>query len=261
LHVREAGSGPPILLLHGWTCHGGFFRPQFEGLAGEAHLIAPDLPGHGLTGRAEHPLTIEAAADACAALLAERGLADVLVSGWSMGAAVAYAMIARHGTERLSGLVVEDMTPRVLNDADWSLGTRDGLEAGRNAAIIAGMTARWPETAQSIMQGIFAANEEPDAALHAWASKEIAAADPEEMKAMWISLTSQDFRPLLPQIDIPVTLAYGAQSHLYDPRVALWQADQLPRGRAICFERSGHAPHLEEPRAFNAMLTLLRRDP
>ena len=178
-----------------------------------------------------------------------------------MGASVAYAMIARHGTARLCGLVVEDMTPRVLNDAEWSLGTRDGLAQTRNAAIIAGMESRWPETAQSIMQGIFAANEEPDAALSAWAAREIAGADAQAMRAMWISLTNQDFRPLLPQIDIPVTLAYGAQSRLYDRRVALWQADQLPRGRAICFERSGHAPHLEEPEGFNAMLSLLRRDP
>jgi pimeloyl-[acyl-carrier protein] methyl ester esterase len=178
-----------------------------------------------------------------------------------MGAAIAYAMIARHGTGLLSGLVVEDMTPRVLNDAEWSLGTRDGLAETRNAAIIAGMEARWPETAQSIMQGIFATNEQPNAALYAWAAEEIAAADARAMKAMWISLTSQDFRPLLPKIDIPVTLAHGAQSRLYDRQVALWQADQLPRGRVIGFERSGHAPHLEEPKAFNALLTLLRRDP
>jgi pimeloyl-[acyl-carrier protein] methyl ester esterase len=256
LHVREAGSGPAILLLHGFTCHGGFFAPQFEALSGEAHLLAPDLPGHGLTGRAGCPSTIEAAADACFALIEARGLEDVLVVGWSMGGAVAYAMIARHGAERLSGLVVEDMSPRVVNDGQWSLGTRDGLDARRNGAIVANMAARWPDTAKAIVEGTC-----PDPALIDWAAQEIAQADPVAMAAMWASLTEQDFRELLPTIEIPVTLAYGARSRLYDAQVAHWQAQRLPRGRAVCFEHSGHAPHLEEPGAFNALLSLLRRDP
>ena len=114
LHVREAGAGPPVLLLHGWACHGGFFHAQLEGLAIGLHVLAPDLPGHGLTGAAGVPLSIEAAADACADLLAARGLDRVLVVGWSMGAAVAWAMLERHGKARIAGLVVVDMSPRPL---------------------------------------------------------------------------------------------------------------------------------------------------
>ena len=66
LHIAETGTGRPLLLLHGWSCHGGFFAPQVEAFSERAHVIVPDLPGHGKTGRSGPDLTIAAAADAVA---------------------------------------------------------------------------------------------------------------------------------------------------------------------------------------------------
>ncbi|WP_349371555.1 alpha/beta fold hydrolase [Salinarimonas sp.] len=254
MHLREAGSGPPLLLLHGWTCHGGFFDDLAARLSADARVIAPDLPGHGLTPRDAHPLTIEGAADACAALLAARGLRDVVVVGWSMGAAVAWSMIARHGTGRLKALVVEEMSPRVLNDATWRLGMRHGLDAAGNAIVLERMRARWEATAAAVIEGVFAEGIAPDPALLAPFVRDVPRADPDAMAALWASLTAQDFRGLLPEIGIPVVVAYGEGSRLYAPEVARWQVERLPFGRLAPFARSGHAPHLEEAEAFAGMV-------
>jgi 2-succinyl-6-hydroxy-2,4-cyclohexadiene-1-carboxylate synthase len=48
LHVRRYGSGPTLVALHGFTSTGA----QFSDLASRLHrtIVAPDLPGHGLSG-------------------------------------------------------------------------------------------------------------------------------------------------------------------------------------------------------------------
>jgi pimeloyl-ACP methyl ester carboxylesterase len=260
LHIREVGAGAPILLLHGWGCHGGFFREQFRGLGDGCQLLAPDLPGHGLTGTAGQPLSIEAAADACADLLAARGLEHVLLVGWSMGAAVAWSMLERHGLARIAGLVVVDMSPRVLNDASWHLGLRDGLDLARSDRAAATMPADWATFTERIVQSLFAHDLPRDEALAAWARAEIARCDPEAMAAMWRSLIAQDFRALVPRIGCPILFTYGAGSALYRPGVFSWMADQSLEACIACFQRSGHAPHLTEAAAFNDALSAFRRE-
>ncbi|ADZ71968.1 alpha/beta fold hydrolase [Polymorphum gilvum] len=256
LFLHEAGSGTPLLLLHGWSCHGGFFAPQVEALAERALVLAPDLPGHGRTGGAFAP-TIEVAADAAAALLAERDLSGVVVCGWSMGAHVAYALAQRHGTARIKALIAIDMTPKVLNDADWRLGSRDGLDAERNADVLARLVPSWPAPATRIAERIFATDRTPDAALLDFARREIAASDPVLLAAMWASLTGQDFRAVLPRLEVPLHLAMGDHSALYGPEVADWYRRMVPTARLHRFAASGHAPHLEEADRFNALLGTL----
>ena len=254
MHVREAGTGRPVLLLHGWACHGGFFAPQWEGLATDARLVAPDLPGHGRTGDAGGGLSIEAAADACAALLIDRDLSGVVLVGWSMGAAVAWSLIDRHGPDRLAGLVVIDMTPRVLNDDGWRLGIRDGFDRDRNPRAVAAMTEDWPRYAGYVARVIFAEGTAVDAGLAAWVRREMEQADPSALVPIWQSLVGQDFRRLLPRIGLPALIVRGEGSRLYSADVAEWQAAKMPHARIVAFDRSGHAPHLEQPDAFNTAL-------
>lgn len=260
MHVREAGAGAVILLLHGWSCHGGFFPEQFEELSRDFHLLAPDLPGHGLTGMTGPPLSIEAAAGACAELIEARGLRKVLLVGWSMGAAVAWSMLARHGSARIAGLVTVDMSPRPLNDASWQSGLRDGLDLARSDKAAAAMPGSWPAFTGRIVQSLFADGVPADAKLAEWARDEIARCNPNAMSTMWSSLTSQDFRPLLPRIECPALITCGARSALYSRDVFTWTAAQMPHARLVCFEHSGHAPHLTEADAFNAALRAFHRE-
>lgn len=256
-YVQDVGTGRPLLLLHGWSCHGGLFGPQIEAFRATNRVIVPDLPGHGRTGRHGGALTIEAAADAVAAVLADKGCENVVAVGWSMGAHVAYSMIDRHGTGRLAALVVEDMTPKVLNDDTWHLGLSDGRTAEQEVGIAQAMRTHWKDFAPRIAERIFATGLEPDRDLLAYTTEQIARADPALLAPIWESLTAQDFRTLVPEIAIPVVLAHGARSALYGPEVAQWQAERLPHGRTVSFDKSGHAPHLEEPCAFRDLLAEL----
>jgi pimeloyl-ACP methyl ester carboxylesterase len=65
---------------------------------------------------------------------------------------------------------------------------------------------------------------------------------------------AQDFRDELARIEQPSLIVHGAHSQLYGPDTAAYLAHALPDARAVRFDHSGHAPHLEEPELFNRLV-------
>ena len=259
LKIKDTGAGRPLVMLHGWSCSGVFFAQQMTAMVNEARCIVPDLPGHGETGGA-CPLTIEAAADDLHRYLIDQDIEDAILCGWSMGALVAFSLIERHGAGRISAVVSIDMSPKVLNSGDWPNGTLNGLNDEGNQHFLNVMIADWPRLPPLIASRLYAADGDTPAELIAFARDEIRKADPVLLQPMWRSLTEQDFRPLLQKFPVPLHLVAGVQSQLYGPGVQAWHAQNVPDFTLHPFANSGHAPHLEEPDAFNKLLSAVLRD-
>jgi 2-succinyl-6-hydroxy-2,4-cyclohexadiene-1-carboxylate synthase len=87
LHVDVRGSGPPLIVLHGFTQTGRLWGPFGESLAESHTLVAVDLPGHGESGsvRADLPTTAGLVAEA---VRAEVGGEACSLLGYSLGARV-----------------------------------------------------------------------------------------------------------------------------------------------------------------------------
>jgi pimeloyl-ACP methyl ester carboxylesterase len=238
----DEGNGRPLLLLHGLMANSGFFERQGE-LAGQFRIIAVDLRGHGRSPAGPVPPTIRLLADDVAALAGELDLEGAIGIGWSLGAAVLWRVLQGPASPRFAGSVVVDMTPRVLNEGDWDLGlTREICEA-RSQSI----REDFPAFAAAAGQAIFATpGAEADRAALAFAAN-----DPVAIGSLWESLVEEDFRPLLPGIGQPTLVIHGARSHLYGADTADHLVASLPDARGVTFDRSGHAPHLEQPRLFN----------
>ena len=142
-----------------------------------------------------------------------------------------------------------DMTARVRNDAGWDLGLSPEACEARSAAIrddFAGFAA-------NAGQGIFA-QPEAQKGMADWASLEFARNDAGAIGSVWASLVRQDVRALLQKIEHPTLIVHGARSRLYGDDTADHLVAALPDARAVRFEGSGHAPHLEEPLLFNQIL-------
>src|SRR5205085_1214767 len=88
-----------------------------------------------------------------------------------------------------------------------------------------------------------------------WASLQFARNNADAIAAIWASLIRQDVRALLERIQHPTLIVHGGRSELYGDDTAGHLVAALPHARAVRFENSGHAPHLEEPELFNATLT------
>ena len=113
LHYLEWGSldALPVVCVHGYTGSAGAFNALARHFADRAHIIAPDVRGHGES--AWSPEGAYQYADQAADLAA---LADALVPGpfvligTSMGGIIAMAYAAQHAA-RLRALVINDIGP------------------------------------------------------------------------------------------------------------------------------------------------------
>ncbi|MFN8534449.1 MAG: alpha/beta fold hydrolase [Dehalococcoidia bacterium] len=109
VHYRRTGSGPPLVLLHGLPRASGSVAPVIDELAGVGTVIAPDLPGYGLSD----PLGLEAPSidDYAGALLSTLdalGLGRVDLAGLQLGAIVALA-VADRAPERIRTLTLDGL--------------------------------------------------------------------------------------------------------------------------------------------------------
>jgi pimeloyl-ACP methyl ester carboxylesterase len=105
IHWIEAGDGPPLVLLHGWTCSGFFWKPIIPRLEGSFRVLAPDLPGHGLSSKEEASYLPEAQATRLLEWLTAIEVDRFILVGHSMGGEIA-ARMALAAPDRVEGLVL-----------------------------------------------------------------------------------------------------------------------------------------------------------
>jgi pimeloyl-ACP methyl ester carboxylesterase len=94
---ERAGSGPPLVLLHGYVGDGPTtWRPQLDGLGDDFTLIAWNAPGAGGSSDPPESFGMAGYADALAGFIAALGLGAPQVAGLSFGGALALALYRRH---------------------------------------------------------------------------------------------------------------------------------------------------------------------
>ncbi|MQA79713.1 MAG: alpha/beta fold hydrolase [Streptosporangiales bacterium] len=251
LHYSSTGAGQPIVLVHGWTMNGRFFKKNIDALAVDHQVITVDSRGHGRSGKELVHLTMEQVGRDVETVLAALDLHDVVLAGWSMGMATVYNYLDQFGTERLAGIVDVDMTPCLFADDDWPHGVFGNLNARSSLDVQRQMIADRTGLMEGLIPGMFAAGSAPDPETVAWWSDESTTVPDLTALALWVSFSSQDWRPLLPSIDVPVLLAHGRRSQIYPTPVWEALAELIPQTSLALFDDSGHSPFWEQPEEFN----------
>lgn len=109
IRYREAGSGPPIVFVHGLLTNGNLWRNVAPPLAGRFRCIAPDWPlgAHRLPMRADADLSVAGQARLIAEFLAALDLRDVTLVANDTGGALCQFVVADH-PDRVERLVLTD---------------------------------------------------------------------------------------------------------------------------------------------------------
>jgi len=248
--VRVGGSGPGLLLLHGFTGSGAAWGPMLPALRRHATTIQVDLLGHGLsdspTDPARHAVERQAADLVEIAGRVAAGPVDVL--GYSFGAriALALAVAAPSGVRRL---VLESASAGIA-DADERAARRrsdEALAADIEHYGIATFVDRWEALP------LFASQAALPAAVRARLHQARLGNNPAGLAASLRGAGQGAMTPLhdrLRAIQVPTLVVVGAD----DPARARaeYVAEHISGAVLAAIPCAGHTPHLESPARFRA---------
>jgi len=110
LHVRVGGSGPAVVLLHGFGDTGDMWTPLAIELAKNHRVVVPDLRGIGLSAKPEDGYEKKNQAKDIRGVLDTLGIDQADVVGHDIGVMVAYAYAASYPS-KTTKLVVMDAPP------------------------------------------------------------------------------------------------------------------------------------------------------
>ncbi|WP_419826356.1 alpha/beta fold hydrolase [Sphingomonas sp.] len=120
LHVKDAGSGTTVLLIHGWPLTGDMWEWQTLALLEAGYrVVTYDRRGFGQSAHPASGYDYDTFADDLAAVIDEGDLRDVTLVGFSMGGGEIARYLSRHGASRVrQAALVASVVPYVLRTDD-----------------------------------------------------------------------------------------------------------------------------------------------
>jgi len=116
LHYLSAGTGDPVVLLHGFAETSHMWLPLISELSGRHTVIAPDLRGFGQSAAPDDGYTKKAMAQDIHALVNSLGYSRIRLVGHDIGLMVAYAYAAQYPADVDRLVLMEAFLPGI---GDW----------------------------------------------------------------------------------------------------------------------------------------------
>lgn len=235
---EEAGSGPPIVLLHGFSFDSGLWDPQIQPLRHGHRVLRYDLRGFGGSAVPTQPYRH---IDDLHAILAELKIEHPMLVGLSLGSNIALAYALEH-PDNVAALVLASPGlpghPWAVQrppEAAAAYAAEHGIDAGKQF---------W------LAHPIFASvNSSPDVAaavagmVSRYSGWHWAQAD--------MQLPGPDVRSSLEAVKPPVLVLSGEHDVEGYRQIAAVIASRVPRGGLVTVAGAGHVLNLEQPAEFN----------
>jgi pimeloyl-ACP methyl ester carboxylesterase len=231
-----SGSGPAVLVLHGWGANIEAVYPIVTGLAPVATVYALDLPGFGDTEQPPRPWGVEDYQAFVASFMDALAIERSAIVGHSNGGRIAIRMASTE-PERASKLVLVDAAGiRPKRTFRWY--RRVGMaKVGKYAARFLGAPGR---RLRSLLVGRVASTDYLAAGA---------------MQPTLVRLVNADLRPYLPGIGVPTLLVWGSndsETPLSDGR----EMERLiPDAGLVVLEGAGHFSYLDQPSRFAVIVS------
>jgi 2-hydroxy-6-oxonona-2,4-dienedioate hydrolase len=242
LHVERAGTGPALVLVHGYLGGSSQWTAEMQALSAHLDVIAPDLPGFGKSRHLVSPDQITGYAQAVLDCLDELGVQRFHLLGHSMGGMIVQEMV-RLAPQRVMHLVLYGTGPLGLLPGRFETMARsrerlaqDGVEATARR-----ISATW------LLHREASPKAQALGDLASQASAQAAEA------GLW-AMERWDGRENLPNITQPTLIVWGDQDRSYQwPQIeSLWRG--IAGASLAVLPHCSHALHLEYPQAFHSLL-------
>ena len=241
LYWESAGSGDPVLLIHGLGLSGGAWWRTVDALAPKLRVITFDNRGIGRSKSLAPAYTTEAMADDAVAVLDELGLDAVHVYGLSLGGMVAQQLALRH-PRRVRSLVLGATQPggrRAVRPDD------DVLAFFRRRSQMRNEEAAWASVAYNY--GPRCRELHVDRIAEDIERRLTQPFSPQAYRAQLVAASLHNCLGRLDRIRVPTLVVHGACDRVIPVGNAHLMAERVPDCRLRILEESGHLYPTEEP--------------
>jgi non-heme chloroperoxidase len=161
IYYKDWGTGPTVVLSHGWPLTADSWEAQMFHLASNGfRVIAHDRRGHGRSSQPWHGNEMNTYADDLAHLLDTLDVKDAALFGFSTGGGEVARYVGRHGTKRIAKLGLISAVPPLMVKTDKNPG---GLPVSVFDEIRAGSIADRSQLYKNIAGGPFFGYNRPGA--------------------------------------------------------------------------------------------------
>ena len=215
IYYEDHGSGPPVVLVHGYGLNGHSWEKQETALLAAGHrVITYDRRGFGASSRPSTGYDFDTLADDLPVLLSWLDLQEVVLAGFAMGTGEVVRHLAVHGSGRVKAAVlIAPLLPFLLKTED----NPDGIDRGVLDDISARIAADRPAAMKDFMDrsynvDLLGGGRVSD---QAWQNSFYVAISASANAALrCVTACLEDFRGDLAMIDVPVLVIHGDQDRV-----------------------------------------------
>jgi len=239
LYTQTGGSGPDLVLIHGWGLHGGIWGEFVPLLETAFRVTRVDLPGHGRSSwQGQDTL------DAMTAAVLEAVPDRAAWLGWSLGALLA-ARAAQQVPQRVSALVMLAGSPCFVRRPGWQSAMLPALLD----SFAAELRDDYSRTLNRFLSLQVRGSEQAGSVLRTLRTRLLAQGEPEPaaLQAGLEILRSSDLRAAARGITCPVLLLMGERDTLVPVAAGGAAAGLFPDAQVAVIAGAGHAPFIQQP--------------
>ncbi len=258
---RQAGSGPALLLIHGWGVSSRVWLGTLEHFSDVRCCYALDMPGFGASPPLHDTPSIGAMADVVLAFADALGLDQFDLSGLSLGAVIATHLAAQH-PERVRSLMLTAFGVRHM--------ATERLPAWLNQRSLNYTVGLWRPWINLWQPWTKLVMQSPPfvQTVSAWLLSH-APSDADQWREIVAEMASADPRTYLSYVDSTsdpavveklrdvraLTLLLAGRGDRFTPSAEVTTAQShLPNSQLVTIDACGHFPMLEQPDAYHEAL-------
>jgi non-heme chloroperoxidase len=252
LYYEDAGAGPVIVFVPGWTFTTRLWARQTSALASRFRVVSCDLRGAGRSGKTPAGHGFDRYARDLAELVVGLDLKDVTLVGWAMGATVAvHYMALEDAVRRVARLVWVDHSPCFYAVSDWPFALYGSLTPEALEQTLDQLLADRPGATNALLDDIFSEGI-GDKDRQAFYADSFLTPTSVAVRMLG-AVAATDLRSRLDTLRVPCLFVNGARS-VVPSGVGRWMACQVESGQDAVLAEAGHAPFWDQPAEFNALL-------
>ncbi len=215
IFYKDWGAGRPVVLSHGWPLHSDSWESQQLFLASNGYrAIAHDRRGHGKSTQTWDGNEMDTYADDLAAVIEGLDLSDIALIGFSTGGGEVTRYIGRHGTSRVSQIVlVSAVPPLMLKTDDNPNGVPIDVFDGLRQSSQADRSQLYMDLAEGPFFGANRGMEVSQGTKLSFWLQSMASGHRNAYESI-AAFSATDFREDLKKFDVPTLIIHGSEDQI-----------------------------------------------